>query len=272
MVRSSASVASTIDQNGPSFTWYNKMADRKNVFSVFTVESNEEFGILPRKHYRVAEPQTGKVRINPGDKFCRLTVVREAAAENRPHRGHNKFFRRFECVCECGNTTTVYMQSLRAGSTKSCGCWGRETGFKHGFEKLPELHIWRLILYRCGVRAGSKVLSRYVERGICEEWAQSFEAFYSHVGPRPSSAYSIDRIDNEKGYFPGNVRWSTRKEQARNKSETLWVQFRGGRIKLADLRDLYPHIPRQTIWNRFKAGKTDEDLIAPPWKTKIKKS
>lgn len=52
---------------------------------------------------------------------------------------------------------------------------------------------------------------------MCEEWRESFEAFFAHVGPRPSLAYSLDRIDNDRGYEPGNVRWATDSEQQQNR-------------------------------------------------------
>jgi hypothetical protein len=63
--------------------------------------------------------------------------------------------------------------------------------------------------------------------GVCEEWRYDFNTFLAHIGPRPSKAYSIDRIDNTKGYEPGNVRWATKVEQANNRHNTVMVEHEG---------------------------------------------
>jgi len=61
----------------------------------------------------------------------------------------------------------------------------------------------------------------YGGRGIfvCDEWLYDFPAFYDHIGPKPSDAHSVDRINNNLGYQPGNVRWATAEEQANNRRQ-----------------------------------------------------
>lgn len=96
----------------------------------------------------------------------------------------------------------------------------------------PVYGVWATMIQRCH-NPNLKQYARYGARGItvCQEWRDSFEAFLTHIGPRPSPEYSIDRIDNDKGYFPGNVRWATRQEQVANR-RTLEERLREMRKEL----------------------------------------
>jgi hypothetical protein len=94
----------------------------------------------------------------------------------------------------------------------------------HGLRYTPEYRVWRSIKERCKV--DSPDAEYYADLGvkICDEWADSFVAFYNHVGPRPSPQHSIDRYPDPTGnYEPGNVRWATASEQRKN-------QRRGGHL------------------------------------------
>lgn len=89
--------------------------------------------------------------------------------------------------------------------------------YRHGMSGTPEYKAWIDAKRRCY----KKTARRYRDwggRGIrmCEEWLHDFNAFYNYIGPRPSSEHSLDRIDNNKNYEPGNVRWATYEEQSRN--------------------------------------------------------
>ena len=126
------------------------------------------------------------------------------------------------CLCDCGNYTEVVASSLlpnRQGyRTLSCGCL-RAEGSKpiHGMCDSAEYQAWHSMKDRC-LRPTHKQYHRYGGRGItvCDEWQSSFQSFYDHVGSRPGRGYSLDRIDNDKGYEPGNVRWATTRQQNRN--------------------------------------------------------
>ena len=156
-----------------------------------------------------------------GRRFGRLVVV--ARAEN-DSRGHV----RWECLCDCGNATTVWGSNLKrkTRSTRSCGCLAQEarpartarTFTKHGMYKSPEYRAWQNMRERCN-NPKHPQFKDWGGRGItvCPEWMDSFEAFYADVGPRPGHRLSLDRIDNDGDYEPGNVRWATHSQQMKNR-------------------------------------------------------
>lgn len=104
----------------------------------------------------------------------------------------------------------------------------------HGLWRRPEYKTWENAIQRC-TNPNHSSYERYGGRGIrvCEEWRDSFLAFFEHVGPRPSPAHSIDRIDNDGDYEPGNVRWATDREQRANTRRTRRLTFQGRTQSLA---------------------------------------
>lgn len=116
----------------------------------------------------------------------------------------------------CGRVYIAVVASVRRGASKTCGC----TKKTHGENQVthPEYQAWRGMKVRCSSDS-PKYKKSYKDRGItvCDEWAQSYETFLDHVGRRPTSAHSLDRINNDLGYEPGNVRWATAKQQANNR-------------------------------------------------------
>lgn len=143
---------------------------------------------------------------------------------------------KWECACECGNTTTVTTDRLNSGNTKSCGCLKRSvlglSTTKHGMAGTRTHRIWKAMRSRCN----NKNLPRYKDYGgrgiaVCERWSK-FEHFLADMGEAPDNA-SIDRIDNNGNYEPANCRWATREEQATNTRTSVCVS--GKSIKqLAD--------------------------------------
>lgn len=155
-----------------------------------------------------------------GQLFGKLTVLSEAIPKFRKDR--NAAIRRLVCRCNCGNQMIVAVPDLKSGNTLSCGCYKIEATKRanstHGMSRSrPEYRVWWGMIQRCEYeRHGS--YERYGGRGItvCRRWRRSFEAFFEDMGARPSKKYSIDRIDNEGNYEPGNCRWATGKEQFAN--------------------------------------------------------
>lgn len=126
--------------------------------------------------------------------------------------------RHLKCRCVCGTERDVFIGNLRKGLSKSCGCIGFYTQRTHGMHASTEYSTWRHIQQRC-YNPKNKAWDNYGGRGIrvCQEWRDSFEAFYAHVGPRPSKDLTLDRINNDGHYEPGNVRWATWQQQHANK-------------------------------------------------------
>ena len=192
-------------------------------------------------------------------RFGRLRVVRLAG--KRPAR--------WMCRCDCGKTAVVGAAELRKGDTKSCGCLRAElqsgvpgrlpTDSAH--RDLPEWNVWRVMLQRCH-SPKAKDFPNYGGRGIkvCDAWRRSFVAFYRHVGDRPSPAHSIDRIDNDGDYGPGNVRWATPQEQARNCRTTRRIEYQGRSFALPDLADQFGISPA-LLRSRLDAGWSVDDAL-----------
>lgn len=124
------------------------------------------------------------------------------------------------CECDCGAFRVVLTQSLRNGSSASCGCLKRErmSGVMavHRACGTREYNSWQNMIQRC-TNVNRKEYANYGGRGItvCPEWRLSFEAFYKDMGPRPEGM-TLDRADNEGNYEPGNCRWATRSQQNHN--------------------------------------------------------
>jgi hypothetical protein len=167
-----------------------------------------------------------------GQRFGRLTAVSRV-----PHV--RKTATRWNCVCDCGKRVIVRRADLRYGGTRSCGCFrdekARAQQTTHGKTKTLEYSSFRAIKSRC-LKTTSKDYPRYGGSGIKlhPAWVKDFEAFLAHVGPRPTPKHSIERINVRGNYEPGNVRWATAKEQANNRTNTIYVTFRGERLSLLE--------------------------------------
>jgi hypothetical protein len=146
-----------------------------------------------------------------GKRYGRWTVI--AYARRIPWATDHAW----ECVCDCGVQRINLGSLLRNGDAKSCGDCGGLANLQHGMTGSREYRSWLGMRARC-FDPGHRAYERYGARGIsvCEEWANSFAAFYADMGKRPEGC-SLDRIDNDDGYRPGNVRWATSFQQAQNR-------------------------------------------------------
>ena len=137
--------------------------------------------------------------------------------------------------CKCGSSE--YRRVLCGGGRRRMycvSCWKPMQG-----ARLPdrtERHIWVGMISRCHHKTHQSY-GYYGARGIrvCKKWRKSFDEFLRDMGPRPGPEYSIDRKDNDKGYCPMNCRWATRKEQASNRRNTVWLIMDGEKTSLSDV-------------------------------------
>lgn len=148
-----------------------------------------------------------------GKRFGKLTVFEFVETKN----GHSYWL----CKCDCGNLQKASSCNLKRSHVVSCGCVKNEgNNVKHGKSKSKIYLCWQNMKTRC-YNVKSDDYKNYGGRGIkvCDEW-HDFRNFYNHVSTLPhfgELGYTLDRINVNGNYEPGNVRWATAKEQARNR-------------------------------------------------------
>ena len=149
----------------------------------------------------------GKIIDLTGQRFGRLVVLSRQGSVGKKVA--------WLCLCDCGNKKVIESGNLKTERTKSCGCFQKEQRFKHGMYGIPEYRVWGAMLQRCKNKSNSRYKD-YGGRGIavCRRW-ERFKNFYADMGDCPNGL-TLERIDNDKGYFPDNCKWATMKEQRNN--------------------------------------------------------
>lgn len=136
----------------------------------------------------------------------------------------------------------------------------------HGLTNSPEYAAWANITNRC-TRPTHPSYHHYGGRGIklFQDWMGrgGFSRFIAYVGRRPSDKHTIERIDNNRGYEPGNVKWATRGEQMINTRANHWVVINGVRKLLKDWAREYD-IHDTTVLHRIERGMTEIEAITTP--------
>lgn len=164
------------------------------------------------------------------------------------------------CQCDCGNTTIAFAANLRTNAAKSCGCLRRER--EHGKSQGPEYRAWSHAIDRCENPNCDKWRC-YGARGIrmCQRWRESFSNFYADMGPRPSDKHSLDRIDVNGNYEPGNCRWATWDQQMRNTRVVRLIEFNGVQCRISELAQM-TGIAEWNIKRRLREGLSIEEVVA----------
>lgn len=203
--------------------------------------------------------EKNKVKDLTGQRFGRLTVI------GIDDRNTRKTY--WNCLCDCGNIKSVRSDSLQSGAIRSCGCLKREQneinlvneekkkvakfGSKFGHLRIHE--IWSNMKGRCYNKNDSRY-SSYGGRGIdvCEEWKNDFFSFYKWAMDNGyNDKLTIDRIDNNKGYYPDNCRWVDNKTQSRNRSTNINITIGNATKTLTEWCEIF-ELPYTTIRNRYE--------------------
>lgn len=196
-----------------------------------------------------------KVKNLIGNEYNRLTVLSYSRKENNKHL--------WMCECICGNIKELNSGDIKSNKVRSCGCLKEEELKKrfttHGFTKNKSYQTWKHIKQRC-LNENCKSYHKYGGCGIniCDRWL-IFENFLFDMG-EPKEGQSIDRIDNDKGYFKENCRWATSKEQCRNKKFNIKLTHDNQTKCVSEWAEIY-NICKDTIYYRFKKGWSHEECI-----------
>lgn len=208
-----------------------------------------------------------RAKVKPGDRFGRWTVL--GLPVSLVMSGFRRTFLVVEC--ECGGVGFINQSQLTTGKSNSCGCLSIDAHTTHGAAKRGRHHkiyaAWKHMRDRCR-NPRHEHYSNYGGRGIvvCEEWIASFEGFRDwSLANGYADHLTIDRIDNEKGYFPDNCRWTTIKAQARNR-RTNRPESAFGETKLVCewAEDSRCVVSLVTLKHRFRMGWEAERAITEP--------
>lgn len=241
------------------------------VSSVRTYTKAERRGVsAPRRPFHNRPSMKGPVMANShatpthnpiqvGDKFGHWTVLSYAGSRSGKHP-------EWTCACRCGVVRKVLSQSLKRGASQSCGC---QIGPKcvrrnttHGMSGTREYKAWFAMLDRCR-NPGNTHYDRYGGRGIsvCSRW-ESYEAFVEDMGERPPGM-TIDRVDNDGHYEPGNCRWATRRQQQNNRHDNHVLVVDGVKATLSEWSAM-TGIKFATLRGRIRRGWSAARAVKTP--------
>lgn len=170
-----------------------------------------------------------RIVVNKGDKYGKLSVISELAQKGS--------IRIFSCECDCGEVVSVRLGNLRSRDTQSCGCLQKERASisctKHGLAKTTLYRRWAHMIGRCSNPNDARY-KLYGGRGIsvCVEWLDFNNFNEWAISNGYEDKLTIDRKDNDEGYYPINCRWVTWKVQQNNRRNNRNIVHKGLRMTL----------------------------------------
>lgn len=201
----------------------------------------------------------GKLINRTGIRYGRLVVI-ERYDSATPASGGGRT--KWRCQCDCGNFVVVKGHELASGDTQSCGCLRDEriarVNRRHCLAGTPTYRSWQAAKDRCSNPKNVK-FPMYGARGIrmCNSWASSFDVFLRDMGVRPEGT-TLDRLQPDGNYEPGNCRWATPLQQSANTRRTILWKGRKTTIKaLAMSHD----VPRTSLNRLLKRGLPVEQAL-----------
>lgn len=215
-----------------------------------------------------------KISIKPGDKYGKLTIIKEVEKTGAD--------RRFACECECGNSRVVSLNSLRTGNTKSCGCLHSETSSAngktcttHGMTQTKLYNIWRGMKKRCFVLSNPS-FKDYGKRGIsvCSEWlgecgSTNFIEWALSHGYR--EGLSIERVDVNKDYSPQNCTFIDIGMQGDNRRNSKRIAYNGKVMLLKEWADAL-EMNYGALKRRLQIGWSIEKSFTTPIAKRVKRN
>lgn len=201
----------------------------------------------------------GKFKDLTGQRFGKLIVIKKMENDK-----DNKI--KWLCKCDCGNIAIVSGKDLQRAHTKSCGCLHE----KHSKSETRLYRVWRGMKARC-LNSKYPYYSNYGGRGItvCDEWKNDFQVFcewamkngYDEKAPRGEC--TLDRIDNNGNYEPNNCRWTTNKQQSRNRRTNHLLTYKGKTQNIIQWAE-ETGISRSVFVSRLQNGWNMKKIINTP--------
>lgn len=193
-----------------------------------------------------------------GMKYNKLTVVKRAENSKNGQA-------RWECVCDCGNTTIVVSNNLKNGAVKSCGCLKHLKKNTHHESKTKLYRMWTSMIYRCH-NPKNQGYKYYGARGIrvCDEWHDflNFKKWVLETKNEPN--LTLERIDVNKDYSPENCTWIPFSEQANNRRSCRYFEYNGEKHNLMEWCNKL-NLNYKNVHNRiYKLNWSFEKAISTP--------